>query len=85
MSAEVAGKKRGREGGRMPRSLLVGIIGVRVDRAWAKKSHVPAVRKLTGRELAATATTGPAKADVSARAFDATAYGDGADLSLKVA
>ena len=69
----------------MLRSLLVGIIGARVGPGSAKESHVPAVQKLTGLELADAATNSPATADASARAFDAAAYGDETALSARVA
>jgi predicted dehydrogenase len=69
----------------MPRFLSVGIIGVGVDRGWARKSHAPAVQKLTRLRLATAATNSPATADASARTFDTTAYGHGAAPSAKVA
>ena len=69
----------------MLRSLLAGIIGVKVGPRWAKECHVPAVQELTGLELADAATNSPATADASARAFDAAAYGGEAALSAKVA
>ena len=69
----------------MLRSLLVGIIGARVGPGSAKESHVPAVQKLTGLELADAATNSPATADALGRAFDAAAYGGEAALSAKVA
>ncbi len=65
----------------MVSSLRVGIIGVSVDRGWAKESHVPAVQKLAGLELAAVATNSQATADAAARTFGANAaYGNAADL-----
>lgn len=65
----------------MANSLRVGIIGVSVDRGWAKESHVPAVQKLEGLELAAVATNSQETADAAARAFGAKmAYGKAADL-----
>ncbi len=65
----------------MGKSLRVGIIGVSVERGWAKESHVPAVQKLEGLELAAVATNNQATAETAAKAFGAkAAYGDGAAL-----
>ena len=65
----------------MAKSLRVGIIGVSVDRGWARESHVPAVQRLAGLELAAVATGHQATASAAAKAFGAgAAYGDAADL-----
>src|SRR5260221_218972 len=65
----------------MAKSLRVGIIGVSVDRGWARESHVPAVQKLEGLELAAVATSHQATASAAAKAFGArAAYGDAAGL-----
>ena len=65
----------------MTRQLQVGIIGASADRGWAKISHVPAVQKLEGLELAAVASGNQSKADVAAKAFGAKKpYGDTKDL-----
>ena len=65
----------------MTKSLRVGIIGVSIDRGWAKDSHVPALQKLAGVELAAVATSHQATASAAAKAFGAkAAYGDATDL-----
>ena len=63
----------------MRKSLRVGIIGA--TGGWAKDSHVPAVQKLPGLELAAVAANSQASADEAAKASGAkAAYGSGADL-----
>ncbi len=63
------------------KTLGVGIIGASAGRGWAKDSHVPAVQKLVGLELAAVASGNQAKADAAAKAFGAKAgYGAGQDL-----
>lgn len=65
----------------MAKAIRVGIIGVSAESGWAKESHVPAVQKLAGLELAAVASKGQGKADAAAKAFGVTqAYADGADL-----
>ena len=69
----------------MLRSLLAGIIGVRVDPRWARKSHAPGVQKLTRLRLATAATNSPAVADAWAQTLDTAAYGHGAAPSAKVA
>ena len=62
-------------------ALQVGIIGVSVERGWAKESHVPAVQHLSGLELAAVATNSQQTADAAAKAFGArAAYGDAAKM-----
>lgn len=61
--------------------LRVGIIGASAERGWAKASHVPAVQKLAGLELAAVASGDQRKAEAAARAFGVKrAYGDARDL-----
>ena len=63
------------------KNLGVGIIGASAERGWAKDSHVPAVQKLPGLELAAVASGSPAKAAAAAQAFGAKAgYADAKDL-----
>jgi predicted dehydrogenase len=65
----------------MPESLKVGIIGVSADGGWARESHVPAVQKLSGLELAAVASKDQAKSNAAAKAFGVRlAYGNAADL-----
>ena len=65
----------------MASSLRVGIIGANADRGWARESHVPAVQKLAGLELAAVANRGQDRADAAAKAFGVEkAYGNAADL-----
>ncbi len=65
----------------MANRLRVGIIGANAERGWARESHVPAVQKLAGLELAAVANKGQDAADAAARAFGAAkAYGDVADM-----
>ncbi len=65
----------------MKQELRVGIIGASADRGWAKDSHVPAVQKLAGLELAAVATGKQETADAAARAFGAkAAYGNAKQL-----
>ena len=61
----------------MDKPLRVGIIGANAERGWARESHVPAVQKLDGMELAAVANKGQAAAEAAAKAFGAAkAYGD---------
>lgn len=61
----------------MTQPLRVGIIGASVTGRWASGSHVPAVQKLAGLELAAVATRDQASADAAAKAFGAAkGYGD---------
>ncbi|MEH2463162.1 Gfo/Idh/MocA family protein [Nostoc sp.] len=65
----------------MTKSLRIGIIGASADRGWAKESHVFAVQKLAGLELAAVATSRQSTADAAAKAFGAlAAYGKADDL-----
>lgn len=65
----------------MTKTLRVGMIGASAGRGWAKESHVPAVQKLAGLELAAVATSDQNTADAAAKAFGARAgYGDANDL-----
>lgn len=65
----------------MTNPLRVGIIGASANRGWAKESHVVAVQKLAGLELAAIATRRQETADAAAKAFGAqSAYGNPADL-----
>lgn len=65
----------------MTKSLRVGIIGASPARGWAKESHIPAVQKLPGLELAAVATNSQHSPDAAAAAFGAkAAYGDVKDL-----
>jgi predicted dehydrogenase len=67
----------------MPKSLQVGIIGVSADGGWARESHVPAVQKLSGLELAAVASKDQAKSNAAARVFGVKlAYGNARDLIL---
>lgn len=62
-------------------TLRVGIIGANAERGWARESHVPAIQRLDGLELAAVANRGQAAADAAAAAFGvAKAYGDAAAL-----
>jgi predicted dehydrogenase len=65
----------------MKQSLQIGIIGASAERGWAKDSHVPAVRKLKGLELAAVVSSSQAGADAAAKAFGAPkAYATSEDL-----
>lgn len=65
----------------MTKALRVGIIGASANRGWAKESHVVAVQKLAGLELAAVATSRQSTADAAAQAFGAkAAYGNADDL-----
>lgn len=65
----------------MTKSLRVGLIGASAQRGWAKESHVIAVQKLAGLELAAIATHKQETADAAAKAFGAqSAYGNADDL-----
>ena len=65
----------------MTKPLRIGIIGASANRGWAKESHVPAVQKLAGLELAAVATHSQETADAAAKAFGTkSAYGNAADL-----
>ncbi len=65
----------------MAKTLKVGIIGANAERGWARESHVPAVKNLTGMELAAVANKGQEAADVAAKAFGVgKAYGDAAAM-----
>ncbi len=57
----------------MTRPLQVGIIGASAETGWARESHVPAVRALSGLELGAVVTTSQAGADKAAAAFGARA------------
>jgi predicted dehydrogenase len=65
----------------MTKRLRVGIIGVSAERGWARASHVPAVQRLEGVELAAVATSRQESAAAAATAFGAQkAYGTATDL-----
>ena len=65
----------------MQETLGVGVIGASAERGWAKVSHIPAVRALTGLELVAVASGSQTKADAAAKEFGATAgYADGREL-----
>ena len=65
----------------MDKPLRVGIIGANAERGWARESHIPAVQKLAGLELAAVANKGKAAADAAANAFGVgKAYGDAREL-----
>ena len=62
----------------MTKSLRVGIVGAG---GWAKESHIPAIDRLAGIELAAVATSSQATADAVAETSGAkAAYGSAADL-----
>ena len=61
--------------------LGVGIIGASAGRGWAKISHVPAVKQLTGLKLVAVASGSQEKAEAAAKAFGAeTGYANGEEL-----
>ena len=63
----------------MRNPLRVGIIGA--TGGWARESHVPAVQKLAGLELAAVASSNQRTADAAARQYGVkAAYGSGLDL-----
>ena len=65
----------------MTEVLRVGIIGASAERGWAKESHVPAVQKLTGLQLAAVAAGDQAKSEAAAQAFGAKkAYSNAEEL-----
>lgn len=65
----------------MTKPIRVGIIGASAKRGWAKESHVIAVQKLAGLELAAVATHSQETAGAAAKAFGArSAYGNAANL-----
>jgi predicted dehydrogenase len=65
----------------MTKPVRVGIIGASAKRGWAKESHVIAVQKLAGLELAAVATHQQETAAAAAKAFGAqSAYGNADDL-----
>ncbi|MCQ8781844.1 Gfo/Idh/MocA family protein [Mangrovibrevibacter kandeliae] len=65
----------------MPETIRVGIIGASASGGWARESHVPAVQRLDGLELAAVATSSIETAEAAAAAFGAPkAYGSGAEL-----
>ena len=53
----------------MTRPLQVGIVGASAETGWARESHVPSVRALSGLELGAVVTTSQAGADKAAAAF----------------
>ena len=58
------------------KTLGVGIIGASAERGWAKDSHIPAVQRLSGLQLAAVASGNQTKAEAAAKLFGATAgYG----------
>jgi hypothetical protein len=46
--------------------------GVSADGGWARESHVPAVQKLAGMELAAVSSKSQAKSDAARVAFSLT-------------
>lgn len=72
---------KGVGGGNSKRPLQVGIIGASAEAGWARESHVPAVRSLSGLELAAVVTRSQSSADKAARAFGARAgYASAEDL-----
>ena len=61
----------------MTKPLRVGIIGASLKRGWAKESHVPAVQKLAGLELAAVTARDGQTAETVAQAFGAKrGFGD---------
>ena len=65
----------------MTKSLRIGIVGASAGGGWAKDSHVPALRNLSGLELVAVAASSQAKAEAAAKMFGAkTAYGIAQDL-----
>jgi predicted dehydrogenase len=65
----------------MTTRLRVGIVGASAERGWARISHVPAVQRLEGVELAAVATSRQETAAAAATAFGAQkAYGTATDL-----
>lgn len=65
----------------MSRDLRVGIIGASAERGWARDSHVPAVQRLNGLELAAVVSGSQAGADAAAKAFGvAKAYAQAEEL-----
>ena len=65
----------------MSKPLRVGIIGASAKAGWARESHVLAVQRLTGLELAAVVTRRQDEADAAARAFGArVGYADPARL-----
>ena len=65
----------------MDKPLRIGIIGANAERGWARESHIPAVQKLAGLELAAVASKGRTAADAAAKAFQVgKAYGDAREL-----
>lgn len=55
----------------MAKPLRVGIIGASLKRGWAKESHVPAVQKLAGLELAAVTARDQKTAETVAEAVGA--------------
>ena len=57
----------------MTRPLQVGIIGASAETGWARESHIPAVRALSGLDLGAVVTTSQSSADKAAAAFGARA------------
>ena len=63
--------------------LRVGIIGASLNRGWAKESHVPAIQKLAGIELAAVTARDQKAANAVAKAFGAKrGFGDSAAMIL---
>ena len=64
----------------MSTPLRVGIIGASAGRGWAKISHVPAVQRLAGLELAAVATNDQQSADAASKAFGVPGYADATAL-----
>ena len=57
----------------MSRTLRVGVIGASAQGGWARESHVPAIRHLSGLELGAVVTRDQAGAEAAASAFGARA------------
>ena len=65
----------------MTRTIKVGIIGANARGGWAAEAHVPAVKGLSGLELAAIATNSQHTANEAAKAFGvAKAYPNGHEL-----
>ena len=65
----------------MTRTIKVGIIGANARGGWAAEAHVPAVKGLSGLELAAIATNSQDTANEAAKAFGVVkAYPNGGDL-----
>ena len=65
----------------MTKTIQVGIIGANAEGGWARDSHAPAVRQLSGVDLTAVATNSRQTADKAAAAFGVEkAYAGGFDL-----